>query len=154
MPAGEEQHIVASLKGCRDELERESEVSLRIRKEMSNTPVADISPAHLDDLVTARLAEGKSASTVHQDVHIIRSAINRLRKSMNWRKELRPITKDDVDLPSLPPGRTRVVSHKEEEKLAAALRTSYHPKALPAVAFLTESGCALPKRWTRPAGAM
>jgi integrase len=139
VPAGAPQQVALSLKGCRDALECAAEHSRRIQKRLAHTPVADISSADLDDLVKARQGEGKSASTVHKDVHIIRSAINRLRRSMNWRSELRPITQHDVDLPALPQGRDRVLLAKEEKVLVAALSTSYHPKALPAVAFLVES---------------
>jgi integrase len=139
VPAGQEQQVVPSLKGCRDALERAAEKSRAIQKKLALSYVADVSPADLDDLVAARKAEGKSASTVHKDVHIIRSAINRLRKSMNWRNELRPVTRHDVDLPALPQGRERVLLADEEKALVAALHTAYHPKALPAVAFLVET---------------
>ena len=138
VPAGRERQIVPSLKGHRHQQAQGAASSLAIRKRLAHMHVADISVADLQDLVTARLLEGISASTVRHDVHVIRSMIHRVRRNWNWRS-LRPIAKGDIVFPALPPGRDRVVTHEEEKRLVQALQTCYHPKAAPAIAFLTET---------------
>lgn len=89
----QERRVVPSLKPCRDQLAQASVASTAIRKRLADTYVAD-SLADLDELVKARLAEGKSASTVRHDIDVIRSFINEVRRIWNWR-ELRPIAKGE-----------------------------------------------------------
>lgn len=138
VPPEAERRIVPCLKRGRDQLARASEACDAIRKRLAHMWVADISPADLNELRLARQAEGKGPSTLRHDVHVIRSFINRVRITWNW-SELRPITEHDLSFPALPEGRQQVMDYDQEKLIAQALQTSYHPKALSAVAFLVET---------------
>lgn len=134
-----ERNIVPSLAPHRGRLAADSAASDKVLKRLALMKVADVTTADLDDLVLARKHEGKGASTLRHDVHVFRSMINRVRKAWNW-STLDRIPDGDLDLPALPEGRKVVCTPKQEEALAAAMASSYNPKAVPATAMLIETG--------------
>lgn len=149
--AGTERVVVPSLAAHRASQEAMSEESRRVLKRLALMKVSELTVADLDDLVRVRALEGKGASTLRHDVHIFRSMVNRVRKAWNW-LSLERIQDGDVELPALPEGRKVVCKPEQEKALAAAMATSYQPKALSATAMLIETAmrfaeCMDTARW-------
>lgn len=147
----QERTVVPSLAAHRASQEETSEESRKVLRRLALMKVSELTCADLDDLVRARALEGRGASTLRHDVHIFRSMINRVRKAWNW-LSIDRIQDGDVQLPELPEGRKVVCRPEQEKALAAAMATSYQPKALSATAMLIETAmrfteCMDTARW-------
>ncbi|MCW5665443.1 MAG: site-specific integrase [Piscinibacter sp.] len=115
-----ERPIPNSLRPHRRMLSVKTEDSDRVRLQIARTKFKEVTTDLLQTFVNKLVDEGAAASTVHQEVAVLRQLFNHARRRWKWFEPgVNPA--DGVDLPELKNERERVMSVEEQERICKAL---------------------------------
>jgi integrase len=119
-PAHVAPKVPNSLQRHRRALSVKTADSDRIRRQIARTSFADVTTDLLQKFVNKLVEEGSAASTVNQEIAILRQLFKHARKRWKWfQPAVNPAS--DVDLPALDNDRERVMSAAEQERIVEAL---------------------------------
>ncbi|EIF68892.1 hypothetical protein BP354E_5809 [Burkholderia pseudomallei 354e] len=130
--------IPSSLKAHRESLDSESRKSDAVRQQIANTRVADVTPLQLKALVDTMLKDDYGASSVHNEIAVLRQMFKHARKVWSWS---RPINNPAamLELPTIDNARDRILSEDEWQKLVVPLADYENPYVLPLVSLMLET---------------
>ncbi|MBU2790984.1 tyrosine-type recombinase/integrase [Acidithiobacillus caldus] len=110
----------------------------RIRKQLARTPMAQILPYQLQELLDTMGREGYQAATLSLERSLLRRLFNYARQSWNWPEPVRnPAT--GLKLPSVQNARDRVLTNAEWRQICEALEDCRNPYVPPLLALLLET---------------
>lgn len=130
--------IPASLRAHRTALSQESRATETLRKRLGSTLMADVSSFQLQAFVDTMVRDGYSASTVHNEVAILRQLFKHARSKWKWSRPLNNPALG-LDLPTIDNARDRILTEAEWETLVGPLADYDNPYVLPLVCTMLET---------------
>ena len=118
---------------------RASTESDTARRRLAVMMVADVTTHHIQELVNALRAEGKKSATVHLERSELRRLFAHASAVWKWRFWGGNPAGKDLDMPATDPGRDRVVTNEEWERLSAELVKYRNPYVAPLACLMLET---------------
>lgn len=118
---------------------RASTESDKARRRLAVMMVADVTTHHIQELINALVAEGKKSATVHLERSELRRLFAHAANCWRWRFWGGNPAGKGLHMPSVDPGRDRVVSNEEWERLSAELAKYPNPYVAPLACLMLET---------------
>jgi len=133
-----ERHIPNSLVAHRQAQAAQKGETDRLRKQIAQTPAAQVTKYQLQALVDAMGREGYKPATIGLERALLRTLFNYAKKVWLWPDPIgNPAT--DLKMTKIDNGRNRVLTNKEWKAISKSLKKCRNPYVAPALALLLES---------------
>lgn len=131
--------IPASLNEHRGRQQTSSSDSDKARKRLATMMVSDVTTHHIQELINALVAEGKKSATVHLERSELRRLFAHAANCWRWRFWGGNPAGKGLHMPSVDPGRDRVVSNEEWQRLSVELAKYPNPYVAPLACLMLET---------------
>ncbi|WP_323002857.1 site-specific integrase [Denitromonas sp.] len=131
--------ILNCLAGHRARQDASSAESDRVRKRLATMMMADVTTHHIQGLINALVSEGKKSATVHLERAELRRLFKHASAVWRWRWVGGNPAGDMLDMPAVDPGRDRVITNEEWQRLAAELVNYGNPHVAPLACLMLET---------------
>lgn len=133
-----ERNIPGSLKPHRNKLLEKSSKSDMHRKRLATTPVAEVTPYLVQQVLDAMLQEGYEPATIAHERSEIRRLFNHAKKCWLWpQPSINPAS--HVKVPPIRNERDRIITNAEWQRIVNALQSYDNDYALPALELLLDT---------------
>lgn len=137
-PANQPRRIPRSLQGHRHGQANHTAESDRLRRLLAQTPMSQVSPYQIQELVDAMGRENYKPASIALERALLRGLFSYARTIWCWAEPVRnPATK--LKLPAVDNARDRVLTNQEWKRLCETLPQSGNAYAAPAIALLLET---------------
>lgn len=131
--------IPASLTAHRHRQDIESAESDRARKRLATMMMADVTTHHIQALINALRAEGKHSPTIHLERSELRRLFKHASAVWKWQRVGGNPAGAELDMPPLDPGRDRVLTNEEWQRVSVELAAYPNPHAAPLACLMLET---------------
>ncbi|GAB2901697.1 hypothetical protein GCM10027046_33440 [Uliginosibacterium flavum] len=130
--------VPASLLAHRQKQACDASHSDKIRQKIARTPVAQLQPYHLQELINAMLKDGFKPATIGLEHALLRRLFSYARKIWRWREPAQNPARG-LELPQINNARSRVLTNAEWGKISQALSNSSNEMVELALTLLLET---------------
>lgn len=110
----------------------------RLRHQLAKTPMAEVMPYQIQELVSAMSQDGYGPATVGLERALLRAVFNYAKNTWLWVEPTRnPAEK--LNMPKIDNARDRVLTNAEWKKICTALELTRNPHVAPLLALLLET---------------
>lgn len=131
--------IPASLEAHRRRLDAFGSESDRLRHRLATMMMADVTTHHIQALLNAMRKEGKKSATVHLERSELRRLFKHASARWKWKRLGGNPAGSELDMPPVDPGRDRVLSNEEWQRISLELAKYGNPHVAPLACLMLET---------------
>ncbi|TVT71412.1 MAG: site-specific integrase [Denitromonas halophila] len=116
-----------------------SSASEKARKRLATMMMSDVTPHHIQQLINALRDEGKKSATIHLERSELRRLFKHASSVWQWKRAGGNPAGAELDMPAIDPGRDRVLTNDEWQRISEELVRYGNPYVAPLACLMLET---------------